>query len=337
MKLAFFELETWEKEFFQKKFKQHKLLFFSHALSQRDISQIKECNGLIIFIYSKITAQIIQKLPKLQFIATMSTGYDHIAVDACKRRNIIVTNVPFYGENTVAEHTFGLILSLSRKIPQSNDRTKLNNFSLDGLRGFDLQGKTLGIIGCGHIGQHVARIAKGFGMQLLVYDSFQDKKFAKKIGFHYVPLNKLLSNSEIITLHAPYNKQTHHLLNKNNFKYIKKGSYLINTARGALLETAALVKALESKQIAGAALDVLEGECYIKEEKELLRAEFSKKCNVEDLKIIIEDQLLLRMNNVIITPHNAFNSKEALQRIVETTAENITCFAQKKKQINRIK
>ncbi|MBI5393191.1 hydroxyacid dehydrogenase [Candidatus Woesearchaeota archaeon] len=333
MQLTFFEIEDWEKEFFKNNLKNHKLLFYKHELKKKNIDAIKNCNGLIVFIYSKINKEILSKLPKLKFIATMSTGYDHIDIEECKKRNIAVFNVPFYGENTVAEHTFALILALSRKIHLSYDRTRVGNFSLENLRGFDLKGKTLGIIGTGHIGQHVARIAKGFEIKVLAFDVYQDKKLAKTLGFSYTSLANLLKKSDIITLHAPYNKNTHHLLNAKNFQLIKKGAYIINTARGALIETEALVKALQQKKIAGAALDVLEGECYIREEKELLKHKKDPNC---DLKTIVEDQMLLHMDNVIITPHNAFNSQEALQRIIDTTLENIHCFIKKKKCKDRV-
>ncbi|MBS3137008.1 hydroxyacid dehydrogenase [Candidatus Woesearchaeota archaeon] len=333
MQLAFFEIEDWEKEFFRNNLKNHELLFSKHNLKKRNIDAIRNSNGLVVFIYSKINKDILSKLPKLKFIATMSTGYDHIDIEECKKRNIAVYNVPFYGENTVAEHTFALILALSRKIHLSYDRTRVGNFSLENLRGFDLKGKTIGIIGTGHIGQHVARIAKGFEMKILAFDVYQDKKLAETLGFRYISLNNLLKSSDIITLHAPYNKDTHHLLNSKNFHMIKKGAYLINTARGALIETDALVKALQQKKIAGAALDVLEGECYIREEKELLKHKKYPNC---DLKTVIEDQMLLHMENVIITPHNAFNSQEALQRIIDTTLDNIKSFVRKKKCKNKV-
>lgn len=329
LRAAFFEIEDWEKEYIKRRLKL-KLDIFEHELNEQVLKKIKDIEILSVFIYSKITKELIRKLPKLKLIATMSTGYDHIDAEECKKRKITVCNVPSYGENTVAEHTFALILALSRKICQSYDRTKKGDFSLEGLRGFDLKDKTIGVIGVGRIGQHVIKIAKGFEMNVLAFDLRKDEKLAKELGFKYASLNEILKNSDIITLHVPYNKQTHHMLNKKNIKLIKKGALLINTARGGLIETEALVKALADKTLSGAGLDVLEEECEIKEEKQLLSKKFPMEC---DLKTILENHILLEQENVIITPHNAFNSNEALKRILDTTIENIKAF-QKGKPIN---
>jgi len=253
----------------------------------------------------------------------MSTGFDHIDLKTAKAKNIKVSNVPFYGENTVAEHTLALILALSRRLPDSIERVKKFDFNLDNLRGFDLEGKTLGLIGLGHIGSHVAQMAKGFGLKIIAFDPKKDLKLAKKLDFKYVALDNLLKTSDIISLHAPYNKKTHHLINKNNINQIKKGAYLVNTARGGLIETDSLITALNKGIIAGAGLDVLEEECFIKEEKELLAKPFQKKCN---LKTVLQGHVLIQDPRVLVTPHNAFNSHEALQRILDTTVENIQGF-----------
>jgi len=263
----------------------------------------------------------------------MSTGFDHIDLKECKAKNIKVSNVPFYGENTVAEHTFALILALAWKLPASIERSKTYNFTLDNLRGFDLKGKTLGLVGLGHIGERAAKMAKGFEMKVIAYDPKKNLKLAEKMGIKYVTFDYLLSHSDIISLHAPYNKKTRHLINKNNIKLIKPGAYLINTARGGLIETQALIIALKKKIIAGAGLDVLEEECFIKEEKELLSKPFQKKCN---LKTVLQGHFLIQDPRVLVTPHNAFNSEEALQRILDTTVENIKRFL-KNRMINLVK
>ncbi|MBS3152158.1 hydroxyacid dehydrogenase [Candidatus Woesearchaeota archaeon] len=333
MKIAFFEIEKWEEEYIKDKLKKHKLLFFNNELTNRNINKIKDCDTVCIFIYSKINKEILDNLPNLKLICTMSTGFDHIDLNECKKRNIIVSNVPYYGENTVAEHTFALILALSRKLIDSVERVKQNNFNIKGLRGFDVKGKTLGIIGPGHIGQHVIRMAKGFEMKIIAYAKIKDSELARKFSFRYVSLENLLKNSDIISLHCPLNKETEHMISMKNIKLIKKGAYLINTARGGIVETKALVYALDHGILAGAGLDVLEGECYIKEEKQLLHKKFIKEC---DWKLFLENHLLLQEKNVIVTPHNAFNSKEALLRIIDTTIENINNFINKKR-INVVK
>ena len=326
MKIAFFEIEDWEKKYLIEKLKNYELIFSKDVLNKKTLKLAESADIISVFIYSNVSRDILLKLKKVKAISTRSTGYDHIDIKECKKRKIKVLNVPFYGENTVAEHTFALILSLSRKIHKSYERTIRGDFSLEGLRGFDLKNKTIGIIGLGHIGKHVARIANGFEMNILAYDIIRDKKLAKKLNIVYTSLNDLLKNSDIITLHCPYNKPTHHIINSKNIKKIKKTGIIINTARGANIETEALVKALSRKEIAGAALDVLEEESIIKEEIQLLSKVFSK----QNLQKVLENHLLLTFDNVIITPHNAFNSKEALQRIIDVTIENILCFNNKK-------
>lgn len=324
MKVVFFELEEWEKEYLKQKFgKDVEVVFNSDRLDIDSIHKCVDSEVIAIFIYSEINKKVLDLLPNLKFIATMSTGFDHIDVKECKKRRIKIANVPYYGENTVAEHTFALILSLSRKIPQAAERAKRGEFSYDGLRGFDLKGKTLGVVGTGHIGRHVIRIAKGFEMDVIAFDLSPDEKLAKAQKFRYVrSLKELLSASDIITLHIPYNKKTHYLINSKNIKSIKKGAILINTARGGLVETRAILEGLNKGILSGAGLDVLEEEALIKEEKQLLSNHFNK----EDLEIALENHILMCDDRVIITPHNAFNSEEALKRILDTTVENVEGF-----------
>lgn len=333
-KIAFFEIEDWEKEHVKKALKRHTLFFSNDKLTERNVSKVKGFDAIAVFIYSEINKKILDKLPKLKLLTTMSTGFDHVDLEECKKRRIVICNVPTYGENTVAEHTFALILLITRKILESVERTRRGNFSLEGLRGFDLKGKTIGIIGCGNVGRHVARIAKGFEMETLIFDIKRDPKLAKQFGFKYASFNDLLKKSDIVTLHAPYNPHTHHMINKKNIGLFKKGAILINTARGGLIETEALLQALDKEIIAAAGLDVLEGECFIKEEKQLLeKRHFPPTC---DLRTVLQGHILLGRDDVYITPHNAFNSKEALYRILDTTIENIQGFL-KKKVVNIVK
>jgi D-lactate dehydrogenase len=323
VKIALFELEPWEQEYMRQKLGKYELVFFHHPMAPAIIPKIKDCSIVAVFVYSPINKEEIDSLPKLKMIATMSTGFDHIAIDEAKKNNIAVCNVPAYGENTVAEHTFALILNLSRKVDDAIQKTRKGDFTLEGLRGFDLKGKTLGVIGCGNIGKHVIRIARGFEMDVLVFDLCKDMKLAKSLGFRYASLEDIYKKSDIITLHVPYNQHTHHLIDKKAISMMKKGVYLINTARGGIVDTEALIFGLDKKIVAGAGLDVLEGECLIKEERQLLRKEFHNEC---DLKTQLEDHILLNKENVLVTPHNAFNSTEALHRIMDTTIENIQSF-----------
>ena len=334
MIIAFSELEQWEQEAMAKRLKgrKHKLIFIDGKLSKKNVSKARQAEALCPFIYSELDARTLAGLPRLKLISTMSTGYDHIDLKACRKRGIKVCNVPTYGENTVAEHTFALILCLSRKIKPSMEKVCKVDFDLKGLRGTDLKGKTLGIVGTGNIGRHVARIAYGFEMNVLAYDIRRNAEVAEKYGGRYVGLPELFRKSDIITFHAPYNRQTHHMLNMNSVKKLKRGALVINTARGGLIETQALVYGLDRGILGGVGLDVLEGEAEIREEKELLTAGYDK----ERLKTLVCNHILMARENVIITPHNAFNSTEALTRILETTVKNIESYG-KGRTINEVK
>ena len=325
--MVFFEVQDWEeklKQTFQD------ATFTEEKLTLENAFQYQDAEVIAIFVYSKITKEILDKLPKLKLIVTRSTGYDHIDIQEAKKRNILVSNIPEYGSRTVAEHTFALILALTRKIYQSINQAKHFDFNHHNIRGVDLFDKTLGIIGLGKIGREVLKIGQGFGMKILVFTKHQNQQLASQLGFRYAELEKLLQNSDVITLHIPYTKETGHLINKNNIKILKRGSYLINTARGGLIETEAILMALEQEILAGVGLDVLEEEEELSEEAEILTSHFQKKV---DLKTLILNHVLMDHPKVIITPHNAFNSQEALKRILTTTIENINAFV-KGKPIN---
>ena len=326
MKIAFFEIQNWEKTILKKKLKNHSLQFFSEPINESFLPKIKDIDLLSVFIYSKLDDKILKKLPKLKIIITRSTGFDHISLPACKKRKIKVCNRPSYGDNTVAEHTFALILALSRKTHKAYLRAQKDDFTIKGLQGFDLENKTLGVIGTGKIGKHVIRIARGFGMKVLAYDKFPDSSLANELNFNYAPLTQLLKKSDIITLHIPLLKQTKYLINSSRLKQMKSSAILINTSRGEIVDTTALLNALDNKKIAGAGLDVIEGEVLIKEEKELLH----KKTNPEAWKQIIENHAIIDNENVVFTPHIAFYSKEALHRIIENTIQNIKDFDKNK-------
>jgi D-lactate dehydrogenase len=322
MRMAFFEVKDWEEKYLKRRLKGHFLKFSNRVLSLENVHQAKDFDVLSVFIYSKIDRRIIQQIPSLKLVVTRSTGFDHVDLGACKEAGITVCNVPSYGENTVAEHTFALILSLSRNICKTCVRRFGYDFSIEGLKGFDLKGKTIGVVGAGRIGLHVIRIANGFGMNILAYDAYQNTLLSEVLGFSYVSLEELLRRSDIITLHVPYNKSTNHLINKDTIKLIKKGAVLINTSRGSVVDTEALIEALDEKTLSGVGLDVIEGEELIKEEKQLL---YDPK-NLEVLSNLVKDHILLGKENVVFTPHIAFYSQEALERILETTVQDIVAF-----------
>jgi D-lactate dehydrogenase len=326
-KIGFFGTKPWEKEYIEgqeSKMPGVELSFTEEILSDDHPPKKTDLEVISVFVDSLVTAKVLEKLPNLKFIATRSTGYDHIDMAAAKARGVTISNIPSYGENTVAEMAFGLILTLSRKIYEGFDRIReTGNWSVEGLQGFDLRGKTIGVVGTGRIGKHSIAIAKGFGMNVVGYDAYPDEKLAKQLGFKYLPLDELLKVSDIVTLHVPYLPETHHLMNRERIMKMKKGALLINTSRGAVVETAALVAALKLGHLGGAGLDVLEEEGVVKDEMDFL---VSGKAEGHDWKTIIADHILVDMPNVVITPHNAFNTKEALQRILDTTIENISGY-----------
>jgi D-lactate dehydrogenase len=277
---------------------------------------------LSVFVGSRVDRPLLDACPDLRLVATRSTGYDHVDVAACAARGVAVANVPTYGENTVAEHTFALILALSRNVHKAWVRTQRGDFSIQGLQGFDLRGRTIGLIGVGHIGLHVAKIARGFGMRVLAADPRPQPLLAELVGFDYVELEELVRSADIVSLHAPLLPATRHLVDRELLKRFKRGALLINTARGGLVDTEALLWALDEGILAGAGLDVLEGEELLTEDRRRLALERDEAA----LRVLVENQLLAGREDVVVTPHVGFDSVEAVQRIAEVTAANVAAF-----------
>jgi len=322
MKLAVFEIEEWEREAFERLAQGQDIRFLSEPLTAENADLYSDADIISTFIYSELGHDTLSRFRNLRFIATRSTGYDHIDTAYCAGHGIRVANVPAYGDNTVAEHVFALILAISHNLIEAVERTRRGDFSLQGLRGFDLKGKTIGVIGTGSIGRHVIEMAKGFHMETVAFDMYPKEELARTMGFRYVPLEEVLKKSDIITLHIPSTPETHNFLSESEFSMMKKGVVIINTARGDLVDVQALLRAITTGKVAAAGLDVLSEEPIIREEAELLRSIAQKK----PLDILLADHILLRLRNVIITPHSAFDTKEAVQRILDTTLENIAAF-----------
>ncbi|MEM3137823.1 MAG: NAD(P)-dependent oxidoreductase, partial [Thermofilaceae archaeon] len=262
VQIAFFEIEGWEETQIRKALAGHDLIFNQKPLTLENTGAVKDSEIISVFIYSNVGPELLEKLPKLKAIITRSTGYDHIDLEACKNRGVTVFNVPDYGSSTVAEYTILLALMLMRKmkIIGFDSLPDKSSFSLERLRGRELAGKTIGIVGTGRIGSHVAKLAHAFGMKILAYDVLENEELKKLYGVLYVDLDALLSSSDIVTLHLPLTHETRHLINTRNITKIKQGAILINTSRGGLVETEALFEALDKGILAGAALDVVEGE-----------------------------------------------------------------------------
>lgn len=323
MKIVIFELEPWERQAFEDLQAGHDLVYESGRLDSAMAQQYADAEIVSTFIYSSLDREVLEKFSGLKLIATRSTGVDHIDLDTCGERAIKVANVPTYGASTVAEHVFALLLGISHHLIDAVDRTRRGDFSQLGLRGFDLQGKTMGIVGTGGIGCHTARIAKGFGMEVIAFDVKPNEAAAREIGFRYLDFRELLRQSDVVSLHVPGGKETRHLISKDELEVMKDGAILINTARGSLVDIQSLLGALASGKIAAAGVDVLPEEPVIREEAELLRSAFSRE---HDLESLLADHILLRLRNVLITPHSAFNTREATQRILDTTRGNIDAF-----------
>jgi len=323
MKIVFYEIEPWEREILGAAMEGQELDFDESALDADTAGRHEDAEAISVFIYSDLSREVLEKFDNLRFIATRSTGVDHIDLDYCEEKGIAVSNVPSYGKNTVAEHAFALLLAISHRLVEAADRTRRGDFTQSGLAGFDLQGKTMGVVGTGDIGLHTARIARGFGMSVLAYDVKTRDEAAREIGFEYVGLDELLARSDVVSLHVPGNEKTKNMISTDEFAKMKEGAILINTARGTVVDTDALLAALSSGKVAAAGLDVLAEEPVVREEAELLRTYLERDRGLDTL---LADHILLRMRNVIITPHSAFNTREAVRRILDTTRENIEGF-----------
>lgn len=328
MKAAFFNATPRDEEYMTRRIGERGIpiepVFIPSALSLDSASAAADAPIVLVFVDSKVDAEVLAKLPELKLLATRSTGLDHIDLTAAKADGVTVCSVPSYGEHTVAEHAFGLLLAISKRIFEGYDQIREHgDFSVERLQGFDLKGKTIGIIGTGRIGRHAIAIAKGFGMDVIAYDAFPNEALAAEFGFRYLPLPELLTASDVVTIHVPYMPETHHLLNKDTIPMMKRGAVLINTSRGAIVETESLLYALKEGRLGGAGLDVLEEEGALKDEMGFV---FSGTTDHHDLKAILANHVLIDMPNVVITPHAAFNTIEAVQRISETTLDNIEAF-----------
>lgn len=304
MKITFLEVIENDKESIKKNFPEAEIS--EEQLSACNVEKFKESEVVCIFIYSKIDVAILDKMPKLKLIVTRSAGFDHIDMAECEKRGIRVVNIPDYGSHVIAEHVFALMLASLRRVVEGEQRTSLLNFDWHGLRGTSLKNKTLGIVGMGKIGSHVARIASlGFQMKVVAFDLCPNEELAKQYNFQYVSMDELLAKSDVITLHCPLNCHTEHMVNKEMIAKMKDGISIINTSRGGVLNTQDVLEAVKSGKISHLALDVLENEQNIEENKEILT-----------------------YPNIIITPHIAFYSDDAMKKMYEESFKAINEFYQ---------
>lgn len=275
---------------------------------------------LCVFVHTPVTRDLLQRMPALRLVATRSAGVDHIDLGACRERGITVVHVPDYGAATVAEHTFALLLGLARHLCEARARALQGSFAYRGLTGFELDGKVLGIVGCGRIGTHVARIAQGFGMKVLAFDPGRRPEAPIAPGIDFVGWPELLGRSDVLSLHLPLTPQTHHLLDDDALARVKHGVVLLNAARGALIDEEALLRALERGSVAAAGLDVLEHEGGTAPEAPMGCAGLGCDRGWQ------ASHPLLRHPHVLATPHVGFNTREAVARILRQTVDNIAAW-----------
>jgi len=334
--IYFVETEPGEQEFYTHGLLGHDVRFVPTLAEIGDDAEV-----LAPFINAKVAGDFLAAHPRLRLIATRSTATDHVDLPACQAHGVAVAHVPFHAETTVAEHTFALLLAISRRMREVMLAPKGGRFSYEATRGFELAGKTLGIIGMGHIGQRVAHLAQAFEMHILACDVAQPAHVASALGFKFVPLDELLAHSEIISLHAPLVPATYHLLNRETLAKCQPGVIIINTARGSLIDTFALRDALDSGQVGGAGLDVLQDERVMRApaskiiaadiiahlRSDALAYDARDADRIRELEELMLGDAVLARPNVVCTPHVAFNSIEAVERLQQMTVENINAFA----------
>ncbi|MFT3826274.1 MAG: 2-hydroxyacid dehydrogenase [Chitinophagaceae bacterium] len=326
MKIAFFSTQSYDRQYFNRHNTAHELVFFDVPLSEQTLSLVNGFKAICVFVNDQLPAPIIAQLAKqgVEIIALRCAGFNNVDLNAARQHNIRVVRVPAYSPYAVAEHAVALILTLNRKTHKAYNRVREGNFSLEKLTGFDLHGKTVGVIGTGKIGEIFGSIMQGFGCRILAFDVVANKHLEAK-GFEYEPLVKLLPQCDIISLHCPLNEQTRHLFNAQTLAMMKKGAMLINTSRGALIDTKAAIEALKTGQLGQLGIDVYE------QEEKLFFYNLSEE--------IIEDDTIMRLMsfpNVLITAHQGFLTDEALTQIALTTLHNISDFEAGKKLENEV-
>lgn len=285
--------------------------------------EMAQANVLSFFTFSRVSAEVLKKFPNLQLIALRSVGFNHIDIDYCREHNIAVVNSLGYGNVTVAEFAFGLMLDVMRKVTRSYVNLKEEQPYADNYMGFELKDRTLGIIGTGAIGTEAVRIANGFGMKILAYDIYLKQELVEKYNVKYLPLDDLLKASDVISLHAPLTDENYHMINNERISLMKPNAVVINTARGELVDTQALYEALSQNKIFAAGLDVLEAENMLIQPDKTL--DFDYLTN-DVIRQTLLNERLLKLHNVVVTPHIAYNTQEAQERILSITMDNISEF-----------
>ena len=328
MKLAVFSTKSYDREYFNK-FNQsgeHEITFFEAPLNADTTNLTVDYNAICIFVNDTCDRQVIKELAAngIEIIALRCAGFNQVDLEAAKEYGITIVRVPSYSPQAVAEHAVALILTLNRKTHKAYNRIRESNFSLERLTGFDLMGKTVGVVGTGFIGAIFCRIMRGFGCRVIAFD-LQTNPELERLGVEFVKMDYLLKESDIVSLHCPLMPATHHLISEKEFEQMKDGVMLINTSRGGLIDTQAAISALKHKKLGYLGIDVYE------QEEHLFFRDLSE-------SIIQDDQIarLMTFPNVLITAHQGFFTREALEEITVTTLQNLTDFEAGKKSGNEV-
>lgn len=316
MKIAFFSTKAYDREFFDHYVSTHEIIYFEAPLNEQTVNLAAGCEGICAFVNDKLNTAVLSALKKLgvQLVALRSAGFNNVNLESAKAIGITVVRVPAYSPYAVAEHALALILTLNRKTHKAYNRVREGNFSLDRLTGFDLHGKTVGVIGTGKIGEVFCGIMQGFGCKVLAFDLMANPMLVAK-GVNYLPLIDLLEQSDIISLHCPLTEQTKYIINEHSISMMKEGVMLINTSRGALIDTSDAIDGLKAGKIGYLGLDVYE------QEEKLFFNDLSEN--------IIQDDIIMRLMsfpNVLVTAHQGFFTEEALSQIAQVTLTNIDAF-----------
>ncbi|MCL4154317.1 UNVERIFIED_CONTAM: hypothetical protein GTU68_046517 [Idotea baltica] len=327
MKIAVFSTQSYDKEYLDKFKENLELTYYEAALNTSTVSLTEEYDVVCAFVNDKLDKETIQSLAQngVKAIAMRCAGYNNVDLEAAAKNNLKVMNVPAYSPHAIAEHAVALILTLNRKTHKAYNRVREGNFSLQNLTGFDLFNKTVGVVGTGEIGAIFCKIMLGFGCKVLAFDMVESDDL-KKAGVQFAPMEAIIKQSDIISLHCPLTPQTFHLFDEKAFSIIKKGAMLINTSRGAVIDTSAAIEALKSKQLGYLGIDVYE------QEDKIFFKDLSESV-IQDEQI----QRLISFPNVLITSHQGFFTKEALDQIAITTLKNINDFASGSQIENEVK
>lgn len=318
MKIIFFDTRRMPEYILHKKVKYENVIFVKKTLTLDNVQQYQNAEIICINVSSVITKNILDKLPNLKLITLMTTGFDNVDLEECKNRKIIVTNVPSYSNESVAEHAMALLFTISKRIHICNEEIEKCNIDMPKLMGFELKNKTIGLIGTGSIGLHMAKLCKGVGMKVIAFDIHKNEDVAETVGFEYVELDKLFRESDIVSLHVPLNEHTKNLIGKEQLSIMKQGVVIINTARGLLINSEALLEALDLGKVDFAGLDVFADEDFV-----------CASPNSVSRKIMTHKK-------VVATPHAAFNTIEAVNSLFDVTVKNINLFLEGKDVEDRV-